>query len=62
MIKLATRKMDDFGRIVIPRDVREKAFGTKDTNNKWVNMFLNDNGELIIKIADKEDLPEEDRR
>lgn len=40
------RRFDDFGRIVIPKQIRIKLFGTKDTDGELMEIFMD--GENII--------------
>ena len=43
------RRIDDLGRIVIPRDVRQRAFGTPDTEDKPMEFFYEKDGTIILK-------------
>lgn len=40
------RRLDDLGRIIIPRDVREKAYGTTETTGKPLEIYYK--GDIII--------------
>lgn len=42
------RRFDDLGRIVIPKEVRERAFGTSKTALKPMEIYY-DNGTIILK-------------
>lgn len=44
-----TRRFDDLGRIVIPKDVRQKAFGTGNTEGKQMRIFYQEDGTIILK-------------
>lgn len=39
------RRFDDLGRIVIPKEIR-RQLGVKE--NDWMEMFIGENGELIL--------------
>lgn len=39
------RRFDDLGRIVIPKEIRRKL-GVKE--NDWMEMFIGEDGELIL--------------
>ena len=43
------RKFDDLGRIVIPRTVRQEAFGTCKTEGKEMEIFYEKDGTIILK-------------
>ena len=44
------RRIDDLGRIVIPKEVRKKAFGTEeDALGKPMEIFYQSNGTIILK-------------
>lgn len=43
------RRLDDLGRVVIPRLVREKAFGTSDTDGLLMEIFYEKDGTIILK-------------
>lgn len=43
------RKFDDLGRIVIPRSVRQEAFGTNKTEGKYIEIFYEKDGTIILK-------------
>lgn len=45
----AIRKIDDLGRIQIPRDVRKKAFGRTDIYGKPMEIFYEADGTIILK-------------
>lgn len=39
------RRFDELGRIVVPKDIR-RSLGVKEGD--WMEMFIGDNGELIL--------------
>lgn len=43
------RRIDDLGRIVIPREVRKQIFGTTSTEGKLMEFFYEKNGTIIMK-------------
>ena len=43
------RKFDDLGRIVIPRIIRQEAFGTSKTEGKPMEIFYENDGTIILK-------------
>ena len=43
------RRIDDLGRFVIPKNVRELAFGTADVTNKPMEIFYEKDGTIILK-------------
>ena len=43
------RRIDDLGRIVIPREVRKQVFGTTETESKAMEFFYEKDGTIIIK-------------
>ena len=43
------RKFDDLGRIVIPREIRIKAFGTHKTEMKPMEISCQEDGTIILK-------------
>ena len=43
------RRIDDLGRIVIPRKVRESAFGTANVEGKPMEIFYEQDGTIILK-------------
>lgn len=43
------RKFDDLGRIVIPRAVREQVFGTNKVDGVQMEIFLDENNNIILK-------------
>ena len=43
------RKFDDLGRIVIPRTIRQEAFGTSKTEGKPMEIFYENDGTIILK-------------
>ena len=47
------RKFDDLGRIVIPKVVREKAFGTTKTEGKQMEVFYEKDGTIILKPCEE---------
>ena len=46
------RKIDDLGRIVIPREIRKKLFGTSSNEGKPMEFFYEKNGTIIMKPTD----------
>ena len=40
------RRFDDLGRIVVPKDIR-RSLGVKEGD--WMEMFIGENGELILR-------------
>lgn len=51
------RRLDDLGRIVIPRSVRELAFGTNETSGKELEIFYEKDGTIILKPRDENKCP-----
>lgn len=43
------RKFDDLGRIVIPKSVRQEAFGTSKNEGKPMEIFYEKDGTIILK-------------
>ena len=43
------RRIDDLGRIVIPKAVRKYAFGTEDVEGKPMEIFYEKDGTIILK-------------
>lgn len=43
------RRIDDLGRVVIPRTIRERAFGTADTDGIAVEIWYEKDGTIILK-------------
>lgn len=43
------RRIDDLGRIVIPREVRKEVFGTTSTEGKPMEFFYEKDGTIIMK-------------
>lgn len=43
------REIDDLGRIVIPREYRNKLFGEHNSDGKKMEIFLNEDGSLTLK-------------
>lgn len=43
------RRIDDLGRIVIPRAVRQEVYGTANTEGKPMEIFYEKNGTIILK-------------
>ena len=41
------RKIDDLGRIVIPREIRKKLFGTSSNEGKPMEFFYEKDGTII---------------
>ena len=55
----AVRRIDDLGRIVIPKEVRKQAFGTSDVCGKPMEIFYESDGTIILKPYD--DFIDEDK-
>ena len=45
----AIRRIDDLGRIVIPKAVRKQVFGTDDVSGKPMEVFYETDGTIILK-------------
>ena len=43
------RRIDDLGRIVIPREVRKQVFGKTSTEGKAMEFFYEKDGTIIMK-------------
>ena len=43
------RRIDDLGRVVIPKRVREAIFGTSDTAGQPMEVFYERDGSIIFK-------------
>ena len=43
------RRIDDLGRIVIPRAVRKEVFGVEDVTGKPMEIFYEKDGTIILK-------------
>ena len=43
------RRIDDLGRIAIPKEVRIKAFGDGDATNKPMEVYYENDGTIILK-------------
>lgn len=43
------RRFDDIGRIVIPKAVREAAFGIGQTEGKAMEIFYEKDGTIVLK-------------
>ena len=43
------RRIDDLGRIVIPKEVRKQAFGIEDVCGKPMEIFYQLDGTIILK-------------
>ena len=50
----AIRRFDDLGRIVIPKEMRERAFGTAKTEGMLVEIYYEDDGTIILKPYEEE--------
>ena len=55
----AIRRFDDLGRIVIPREMRLKAFGTANTEGKPMEIYYEDDGTIILKPYHPDDCKED---
>lgn len=47
------RRFDDFGRIVIPKQIRIKLFGTKDTDGELMEIFMDGENIILRKYEEK---------
>ena len=56
----AIRRFDDLGRIVIPREMRIKAFGTANIEGKPMELYYEDDGTIILKPYHPDDCEEGD--
>lgn len=55
MIKTGViRRLDDLGRIVIPKEIRRQAFGTTEVDGKEMEIFYEKDGTIILKPANDE--------
>lgn len=43
------RRIDDLGRVVIPKEVRKQVFGTVHADGKPVEIFYEKDGTIILK-------------
>ena len=43
------KRVDNLGRIVIPRELRKQAFETTDTDDIQVEFFLGEDDSIILK-------------
>lgn len=43
------RRIDDLGRIVIPREIRKNLYGSTDTTGKLMEFFYEEDGTIILK-------------
>ena len=50
--EIAVRRFDDLGRIVIPKAVRQRAFGNAVTEGKAMRIFCETDGTVILKPYD----------
>jgi bifunctional DNA-binding transcriptional regulator/antitoxin component of YhaV-PrlF toxin-antitoxin module len=50
----AIRRFDDLGRIVVPKEMRERAFGTAKTEGMPVEIYYEDDGTIILKLYEEE--------
>ena len=46
------RRFDDFGRIVIPKQIRIKLFGTKDTDGELMEIFMDGKNIILRKYEE----------
>lgn len=50
MIKTGViRRLDDLGRIVIPKEIRRQAFGITETDGKEMEIFYKKDGTIVLK-------------
>jgi AbrB family looped-hinge helix DNA binding protein len=47
------RRFDDLGRIVIPREVRRKLYGTGEVEGKTMEIFYEEDGTIILKPVEE---------
>lgn len=52
MLSGIMRRLDDLGRIVIPREVRIAAFGTAETTGEPFEIYYKKGGIIILKPYD----------
>ena len=43
------RRIDDLGRVVIPKEIRKQVFGTVHADGKPVEIFYERDGTIILK-------------
>lgn len=43
------RRIDDLGRIMIPKEVRRQVFGSGDSEGKPLEFFVDKDGNIILK-------------
>ena len=43
------KRFDDLGRIVVPKEIRRKVFGTHDVCGEPMEFFYEDDGTIILK-------------
>ena len=46
------RRFDDLGRIVIPKEIRRKLFGTKYTDGEPMEIFMDKNDIILRKYEE----------
>ena len=44
------RRIDDLGRVVIPKEIRKKVFGKYNVEGTPMEIFYDKNGNIIIKL------------
>ena len=49
------RRIDDLGRIVIPKEIRKMIFGTQDATGKPMEFFMDGNTIVLQKYEDVEE-------
>lgn len=49
------RRIDDLGRIVIPKELRKKTFGCWDITGKAMEFFYENDGTIILKPYETEE-------
>lgn len=49
------RRMDDFGRIVIPKEVRQNIFGKQDIAGMPFEIYYEADGTIILKPCNAEE-------
>ena len=47
------RRFDDLGRILIPKEIRIKLFGKRDTDGEAVEIFMNGEDVILRKYEEK---------
>lgn len=53
------RRLDDLGRIVIPKEIRRQIYGNKDTAGECIELILMKDGSILLKPQKEERLTRE---